>query len=184
MRTSRRRRNRRCARRWPSLPDGDHHFVDHLDDGSPIAVTVRHRRRRGRDRFLRAPARCCAGNLNANRAIVTAAVMYCLRCLIDEDIPLNQGVLAPIEIQLPDVPAQPAATRRPATVCGRGRRQRGDLAAGRRRAARRAGRGRGQPGDDEQPAVRRRDVRLLRDDLRRQRRHARQPTGPTPSTRT
>jgi 5-oxoprolinase (ATP-hydrolysing) len=40
-------------------------------------------------------------NLNANRAIVTAAVMYCLRCLIDEDIPLNQGVLAPVEIILP-----------------------------------------------------------------------------------
>ena len=45
-----------------------------------------------------APARSCAGNLNANRAIVTAAVMYVLRCLIAEDIPLNQGVLAPVEI--------------------------------------------------------------------------------------
>ena len=41
------------------------------------------------------------GNLNANRAIVTAAVMYVFRCLIDEDIPLNQGVLAPLQIQLP-----------------------------------------------------------------------------------
>ena len=41
------------------------------------------------------------GNLNANRAIVLAATMYCLRCLIDEDIPLNQGVLAPIELVLP-----------------------------------------------------------------------------------
>jgi 5-oxoprolinase (ATP-hydrolysing) len=43
-----------------------------------------------------------AGNLNANRAIVTAAVMYCLRCLIAEDIPLNQGVLAPVSIVLPE----------------------------------------------------------------------------------
>jgi 5-oxoprolinase (ATP-hydrolysing) len=43
-----------------------------------------------------------AGNLNANRAIVTAAVMYVLRLLICEDIPLNQGVLAPVEIVIPD----------------------------------------------------------------------------------
>ena len=42
------------------------------------------------------------GNFNANRAIVTSAVMYCLRCLIDEDIPLNAGVLAPVEIILPE----------------------------------------------------------------------------------
>jgi 5-oxoprolinase (ATP-hydrolysing) len=42
-----------------------------------------------------------AGNLNANRAIVTAAVIYVLRLLVDEDIPLNHGVLGPIEIVLP-----------------------------------------------------------------------------------
>jgi 5-oxoprolinase (ATP-hydrolysing) len=41
------------------------------------------------------------GNLNANRAIVTAAVIYVLRLLIDEDIPLNQGVLRAVEIVLP-----------------------------------------------------------------------------------
>ena len=41
------------------------------------------------------------GNLNANRAIVTAAVIYVLRLLVDEDIPLNHGVLRPIEIVLP-----------------------------------------------------------------------------------
>lgn len=34
-------------------------------------------------------------------AIVTAAVMYVLRLLIGEEIPLNQGVLAPITIILP-----------------------------------------------------------------------------------
>jgi len=43
-----------------------------------------------------------AGNLNANRAIVTAAVIYVLRLLIDEDIPLNHGVVRPIEIVLPE----------------------------------------------------------------------------------
>ena len=41
-------------------------------------------------------------NLNANRAIVTAAVLYVFRCLIAEDIPLNSGVLDPVEIVLPE----------------------------------------------------------------------------------
>ena len=62
------------------------------------------------------------GNLNANRAIVTAAVMYCLRCLIQEDIPLNQGVLAPIRLVLPECllnpPAGPSPEQCPAVVGG------------------------------------------------------------------
>jgi 5-oxoprolinase (ATP-hydrolysing) len=41
-------------------------------------------------------------NLNANRAIVSAAVLYVFRCLINEDIPLNSGVLAPVTIILPE----------------------------------------------------------------------------------
>jgi 5-oxoprolinase (ATP-hydrolysing) len=48
------------------------------------------------------------GNLNANRAIVTAAVIYLLRLLVDEDIPLNHGVLRPIEIVLPACLLNPA----------------------------------------------------------------------------
>eukprot|EP00391_Amoebophrya_sp_Ameob2_P007371 CAMPEP_0178985760 /NCGR_PEP_ID=MMETSP0795-20121207/2327_1 /TAXON_ID=88552 /ORGANISM="Amoebophrya sp., Strain Ameob2" /LENGTH=1456 /DNA_ID=CAMNT_0020676745 /DNA_START=291 /DNA_END=4657 /DNA_ORIENTATION=+ len=41
-------------------------------------------------------------NINAPKAITSAAVMYCLRCLVDMDIPLNSGCLAPIAIQLPE----------------------------------------------------------------------------------
>jgi len=41
-------------------------------------------------------------NLHANRAIVSAAVLYVFRCLINEDIPLNSGVLAPVRIVLPE----------------------------------------------------------------------------------
>jgi 5-oxoprolinase (ATP-hydrolysing) len=43
-----------------------------------------------------------AGNLNANRAITTSAVIYVLRTLVAEDIPLNQGMLRPVEIRLPE----------------------------------------------------------------------------------
>ena len=38
-----------------------------------------------------------AGNLNATPAIVTSAVLYVLRLLVAEPIPLNEGLLEPIE---------------------------------------------------------------------------------------
>ena len=64
----------------------------------------------------------CAGNLNANRAITTAAVMYVVRCLLREDIPLNQGVLAPVSIVIPpgllNPPEGPRAEDCPAVVGG------------------------------------------------------------------
>jgi 5-oxoprolinase (ATP-hydrolysing) len=62
------------------------------------------------------------GNLNANRAITTAAVLYVLRCLLAEDIPLNQGVLAPVELIVPpgllNPSEQPRADECPAVVGG------------------------------------------------------------------
>jgi 5-oxoprolinase (ATP-hydrolysing) len=46
-------------------------------------------------------------NLNANSAIVTAAVMYVMRCLINEDIPLNAGILKPVKILIPQCMLNP-----------------------------------------------------------------------------
>ena len=115
------------------LPAGRYHFADHLDDGSPIAVTItiadiNSPRALGEGQGVRATidftgtGPVLPGNLNANRAIVTAAVMYCLRCLIQEDIPLNQGVLAPIRLVLPECllnpPAGPSPEQCPAVVGG------------------------------------------------------------------
>lgn len=42
-----------------------------------------------------------AGNLNAPASIAHSAVLYVFRTLIDADIPLNAGVLRPLEIRLP-----------------------------------------------------------------------------------
>jgi len=83
------------------IPDGRHEFCDHLDDGSPIAVAITVAGDSATIDFT-GTGPVLPGNLNANRAIVTAAVMYVLRCLIAEDIPLNQGVLAPVELILPE----------------------------------------------------------------------------------
>jgi 5-oxoprolinase (ATP-hydrolysing) len=87
-------------------------FVDHLDDGSPIAVAITLEGDSATIDFT-GTGPVLAGNLNANRAIVTAAVMYCLRVLIDEDIPLNQGVLAPVKIVLPECLLNPTPRERP-----------------------------------------------------------------------
>ncbi|HMC12587.1 MAG TPA: hydantoinase B/oxoprolinase family protein, partial [Pirellulaceae bacterium] len=83
-----------------NLPTGRREFVDHLDDGTPICVAITIAGDRATIDFT-GTGPVSAGNLNANRAIVTAGVMYVLRLLIGEDIPLNQGVLAPIKIILP-----------------------------------------------------------------------------------
>jgi len=95
------------------LPNGRRDFVDYLDDGSPICAAVTVRADAAMIDFS-GTGPVLPGNLNANRAIVTAAVMYCLRLLIDEDIPLNQGVLAPIEIVLPTCLLNPPGSDDPA----------------------------------------------------------------------
>lgn len=41
------------------------------------------------------------GNTNAPQAVTYSAIIYCLRCLISEDIPLNQGCLKPIKVRIP-----------------------------------------------------------------------------------
>lgn len=101
----------KTRRALAQLPAGRREFVDHLDDGSPIRVAVTIAGERATIDFT-GTGPVLAGNLNANRAIVTAAVMYVLRCLIDEDIPLNEGVLAPVEIVLPECLLNPPAHER------------------------------------------------------------------------
>jgi len=95
------------------LGDGRRQFTDYLDDGSPISVTIDITGETAVFDFA-GTGSVLSGNLNANRAIVTAAVLYCLRLLIDEDIPLNEGVLAPVEIRLPECLLNPPAADNPA----------------------------------------------------------------------
>ena len=52
-------------------------------------------------------------NCNAPPSVTYSAVIYCLRCLVSLDIPLNQGCLAPIEVVLP-----PHSILRPSAECG------------------------------------------------------------------
>jgi len=82
------------------LPDGEHAFRDALDDGTPVCVSLQVRGERMTIDFAgTGPA--VPGNLNAPRAVVQAAVIYVLRCLVAERIPLNGGCLEPVEIRVP-----------------------------------------------------------------------------------
>ena len=83
------------------LPQGPMKFQDELDNGAKILLSV-HREDNELVFDFRGTDATCPDSHNANSAIVSAAVMYCLRCLIDEDIPLNEGILVPARIELGD----------------------------------------------------------------------------------
>jgi len=104
---------RKTRRALSKVPDGIYTRTDHLDDGSPLMATITIDGDQAQIDFA-GTGPVLSGNLNANRAIVTAAVLYVIRCLIDEDIPLNSGVLAPISIQLPECLLNPPARDNPA----------------------------------------------------------------------
>ncbi|MHC4877378.1 MAG: hydantoinase B/oxoprolinase family protein [Planctomycetota bacterium] len=95
------------------LDDGTYLRTDHLDDGAPISVAIEIRSESATVDFT-GTGPVLDTNLNANRAIVTAAVLYVFRCLIDEDIPLNSGVLEPVEIVLPECLLNPPSHDDPA----------------------------------------------------------------------
>ena len=84
-----------------ALPDGTVRFADALDDGTPIAVTLTKRGRQLDIDFAGTGPEQEAGNLNAPRAVTVAAVIYVLRCLVGEPIPLNGGCLAPVNLHIP-----------------------------------------------------------------------------------
>jgi N-methylhydantoinase B len=86
-----------------SIPDGDYVFEDALEgDGQsqfniPIRVKV----------SVQGPAMTVdftgsapqvAGNVNAVEAIVRSATWYCVRLLAEDDIPVNQGCFAPVQV--------------------------------------------------------------------------------------
>ena len=96
----------------PSLSDGAYSYE--LDDGSVIEVAVRvDRERREVEIDFTGTSAQLAGNANAPSSVVMAAVLYVFRSLVEDDIPLNAGCLAPIRVVIPDgcllAPGYPAA---------------------------------------------------------------------------
>ena len=76
--------------------------VDYLDDGSPIVLSLTIDRTDGNAVFdFSGTGPEIWGNCNAPAAVTRSAILYSLRCLIEKDLPLNDGCLIPITIHIP-----------------------------------------------------------------------------------
>lgn len=65
--------------------------LDHMDDGTPIALTVTIDRSNGSAEFdFEGTGPEVYGSCNAPPAVTYSAIIYALRCMVKSDIPLNQ----------------------------------------------------------------------------------------------
>lgn len=88
---------------------------DYLDDGSVIKLKITINAKDGTAHFdFTGTSEEVYGNYNAPTAILFSAVLYCLRCLINVEMPLNHGCLRPLTITVPEgsllAPSDEAAT--------------------------------------------------------------------------
>ena len=94
------------------LKDGE--FTYPLDNGARVSVkiTIDKAARGARIDFSDSSGQL-DNNFNAPSAICRAAVLYVFRTLVDDEIPMNQGCLKPLEIVIPEgsmlAPRYPAA---------------------------------------------------------------------------
>ena len=110
---------RRALRR---LGDGAYEAREEMDDGTPIVVRIEIR---DGTAFVdwSGTGDVHSGNLNATPAIAHSAVLYVLRLLVAEDLPLNEGMLEHVKVHLPEGSLlspdfSPPAARAPAVVGG------------------------------------------------------------------
>jgi N-methylhydantoinase B len=90
-----------------AIPDGEYAFADALDDDGigaeplPICVRITIAGDTATVDFA-GSAPQCQGPLNAPRAVVESAVLYCFRCLGPADMPASAGAFAPLDIRVPE----------------------------------------------------------------------------------
>jgi 5-oxoprolinase (ATP-hydrolysing) len=82
------------------FPDGEYKAEEKLDDGSLIRTTIIIRGDKIHFDFS-GSSPVHSGNMNANLAIVNSVIIYVMRLLLNEDIPLNDGLMKPVSIHLP-----------------------------------------------------------------------------------
>jgi len=82
---------------------GDGAFAYELDDGSvvKVAVTVDRQARTARVDFAGSSDQV-PSNFNAPASICRAAALYVFRTLVDDEIPMNDGCLRPVELVIPE----------------------------------------------------------------------------------
>jgi len=96
-----------------ALHDGSYSYE--LDSGARIEVAIRvDREARTAEIDFTGTSPQQPGNFNAPSSVVMAAVLYVFRTLVEDDIPLNSGCLAPIRVTIP--PGSMLAPEYPAAV--------------------------------------------------------------------
>jgi 5-oxoprolinase (ATP-hydrolysing) len=106
-------RAERLARETLAALNGRHFAaIECLDDGSPIQVAIEVARGEATIDFA-GTAGVHPGNLNATPAIVRSAVMYVLRLLIGQRLPLNEGMMKAVRIQIPEGMLNPSFADNP-----------------------------------------------------------------------
>jgi 5-oxoprolinase (ATP-hydrolysing) len=76
---------------------GEAFAEDYMDDGTAIKLMIQIDEGTGDAVFdFTGTGPQVMGNTNAPPAVTYSAVIYCLRCLVGNDIPLNQGCLKPV----------------------------------------------------------------------------------------
>lgn len=90
--------------------------TDFMDDGTPISLAVTIDPATGSATFdFTGTGAQVLGNWNAPEAITNSAVLYALRCMVGNDIPLNHGCIKPITLRIP--PSSLLSPHHEAAVC-------------------------------------------------------------------
>ncbi|KAJ2821991.1 hypothetical protein GGI24_004061, partial [Coemansia furcata] len=74
---------------------------DSMDDGSKIVLSVTIDDDGGSVFDFSGTSPEVYGNTNAPPSVTHSAIIYCLRCMVQSDLPLNQGCLAPVRVVIP-----------------------------------------------------------------------------------
>ena len=77
--------------------------TDYLDDGTPLKVKITIDPNTGSALYdFTGTGPQSWGNYNCPISITHSAIIYTVRCLVNIDIPLNEGCLSPVEIHVPE----------------------------------------------------------------------------------
>lgn len=78
------------------------HEIEYMDDGTQIILKLKiDRLNRKAHLDFDGTGYQVLANINTPYSVTTSAIIYCLRCLVDSEIPLNEGCLKPITFSLP-----------------------------------------------------------------------------------
>ncbi|KAJ2807030.1 hypothetical protein H4R20_001451 [Coemansia guatemalensis] len=75
---------------------------DFMDDGSKICLKVDIGENGNAVFDFTGTSPEVYGNINAPPSVTFSAIIYCLRCMVQSELPLNQGCLAPVSVVIPE----------------------------------------------------------------------------------